>query len=105
MPAAAALDDFRASLRGLLILPGEPGYDEARKIHNGLIDKHPALIVRCAGVADVIASVQFTRRNELPASVRGGGHNVAGIALCDGLVIDLSSDALSSAAWADQLCG
>lgn len=91
MVSAAALQDFRASLRGLLVLPNEPGYDEARKIHNSMIDKHPALIVRCAGVADVTASVQFARKNDLPVSVRGGGHNVAGICLCDGLVIDLSS--------------
>jgi FAD/FMN-containing dehydrogenase len=56
-----------------------------------MVDKHPALIVRCAGVADVIASIQFARKHNLTASVRGGGHNVAGICLCDGLVIDLSS--------------
>jgi len=91
MLSVAALQDFRASLRGQLIRPTDPGYDEARKVHNAMIDKHPALIVRCAGVADVIASVQFARKNNLSASVRGGGHNVAGICLCDGLVIDLSS--------------
>jgi FAD/FMN-containing dehydrogenase len=91
MLSDAALRDFRPSLRGQLILPADPGYDEARKVHNAMIDKHPALIVRCAGVADVIASVQFARKNNLSASVRGGGHNVAGICLCDGLVIDLSS--------------
>jgi hypothetical protein len=91
MLSEATLQDFRASLRGQLILPADPGYEEARKIHNAMIDKHPALIVRCAGVADVIASIQFARKNNLSVSVRGGGHNVAGICLCDGLVIDLSA--------------
>jgi len=91
MLSEAALQEFRASLRGQLILPTDPGYDEARKIHNAMVDKRPAMIVRCAGVADVIASVQFARKNSLSTSVRGGGHNVAGICLCDGLVIDLSS--------------
>jgi FAD/FMN-containing dehydrogenase len=91
MLSAAVLEDFRDSLRGQVILPTDPGYDEARKVHNAMVDKHPALIVRCAGVADVIASVQFARKHNLTASVRGGGHNVAGICLCDGLVIDLSS--------------
>lgn len=91
MLSTAALEDFRVSLRGQLILPADAGYDEARKVHNATVDKHPALIVRCAGVADVIAAVQFARKHNLTASVRGGGHNVAGICLCDGLVIDLSS--------------
>lgn len=91
MISMAALQEFRASLRGQLILPAEASYDEARKVHNAMVDKHPALIVRCAGVADVIASVQFARKHALPTSVRGGGHNVAGICLCDGMVIDLSS--------------
>lgn len=91
MLSEAALQDFRASLRGQLIIPADADYDEARKIHNAMVDKHPALIVRCAGVADVIVAVQFARKNNLSASVRGGGHNVAGICLCDGLVIDLSS--------------
>ncbi len=91
MLSDATLQEFRTSLRGQLILPTDPRYDDARKIHNAMIDKHPALIVRCAGVADVLASVQFARKNNLNASVRAGGHNVAGISLCDGLVIDLSS--------------
>ena len=85
-----AMQEFRTSLRGQLITPTDPDYDRARKIHNATIDKHPMLIVRCAGVADVIASVRFARKNSLAVSVRGGGHNVAGICLCDGLVIDLS---------------
>jgi len=74
------------------MLPGQPGYDEARRIHNGMIDKHPAMIVRCAGVADVISAVRFARKEGIVASVRGTGHNVAGFSLCDdGLVIDLSA--------------
>jgi len=91
MVSEATVREFRAALRGQLILPTDPGYDDTRKIHNGMIDKHPAIVVRCAGVADVIASVQFARSNDLTASVRGGGHNVAGLSLCDGVVIDLSS--------------
>lgn len=90
MLSGVTMQEFRASLRGQLVLPADPGYDDARKIHNAMIDKHPALIVRCAGVADVVASVHFARKNNLTTSVRGGGHNVAGISLCDGLVIDLS---------------
>lgn len=94
---AAALDEaiireFKSSLRGELLRPGEAGYDEARQIWNGMIDKRPALIARCAGVADVIDAVNFARDNDLLLAVRSGGHNVAGNALCDGgLVIDLSS--------------
>ena len=74
------------------MLPGQPGYDEARRIHNGMIDEHPAMIVRRAGVADVISAVRFARKEGIVASVRGTGHNVAGFSLCDdGLVIDLSA--------------
>ena len=69
----------------------DDAYEEARKVWNGLIDKHPALIARCAGAADVIAAVNFANEHDLLLSVRGGGHNVAGQAVCnDGLVIDLS---------------
>jgi len=83
---------FRTTLRGPSLCPGEPGYDESRKLHNAMIDRHPAMIVRCAGVSDVIAAVEFARNNNIVTSVRGTGHNVAGISLCDdGLVIDLSA--------------
>jgi FAD binding domain-containing protein len=86
----ASLSAFQTSLRGQLLLPNQPGYDEARKLHNAMIDKRPAAIVRCAGVADVIAAVKFARSQGIVTSVRGTGHNVAGFALCDdGLVIDL----------------
>jgi len=87
----SSVDKFKASLRGELLGPGDAGYDEARKIWNGMIDKRPALIARCAGVADVISCVNFARANNVLVAVRGGGHNIAGNAVCDGgLVIDLS---------------
>ncbi|HSL01464.1 MAG TPA: FAD-dependent oxidoreductase, partial [Rubrobacteraceae bacterium] len=87
----AAVERFGSGLRGELLRPGDPGYEAARKVWNGLIDKRPALIARCAGVGDVIDSVNFARENDLLVAVRGGGHNVSGNAACDGgLVIDLS---------------
>jgi FAD/FMN-containing dehydrogenase len=87
----AAVHDFAASLRGPLLRPGDNGYDEARKVWNGMIDRRPALIARCAGVADVIAAVRFARAHELLVAVRGGGHNITGNAVCEGgLMIDLS---------------
>jgi FAD/FMN-containing dehydrogenase len=87
----AVVERFGSGLRGGLLRPGDSAYEEARKIWNGLIDKRPALIARCAGVGDVIDSVNFARENDLLVAVRGGGHNVAGNAVCDGgLVIDLS---------------
>jgi FAD/FMN-containing dehydrogenase len=87
----ATVQTFKASLRGEVIRPGDDSYDAARKVWNGMIDRRPALIARCAGVADVIRAIQFARAHELLIAVRGGGHNVAGSAVCDGgLVIDLS---------------
>jgi len=87
----SSIQDFKAGLSGALLRPGEPGYDDARKIWNGMIDKRPALIARCRGVADVISSVRFARTHDLLLAVRGGGHNLAGNAVCDGgLMIDLS---------------
>ena len=86
-----AVQEFRAGLRGELLRPGDRDFDTARKVVNGAIDKTPALIVRCAGVADVLRSVKFARVNELTVAMRGEGHNVAGNAVCDdGIVIDLS---------------
>lgn len=71
--------------------PGDEGYDLSRKVWNAMIDKHPGLVAKCAGAADVVASVDFARENGLLVSVKGGGHNVAGKAVCDGgLMIDLS---------------
>jgi len=88
----AAIDGFAAGLQGQLIRPDDPTYDSVRQIWNGHIQRRPALIARCSGVADVIAAVRFGREHELRVSVRGGGHAVAGHALCDdGLVIDLST--------------
>ena len=87
----ATVQKFADSLRGPLLGPGEDGYDGARKVWNGMIDRRPALIARCAGVADVVAAVRFARTHELLVSVRGGGHNITGNAVCeDGLMIDLS---------------
>lgn len=86
-----AIQEFSAGLRGQVVRPGDAGYDEARMVWNGMIDRHPGMIVRCAGVADVIAAVNFARANDLLVAVRGGGHNAAGLAVCDGgMVIDLS---------------
>ena len=86
-----AIEQFSAELRGGHLLRGDEGYDDARTIYNAMIDKQPALIVRCAGVADVIHAVNFARTNDLVVSVRGGGHNVSGNAITDGgLMIDLS---------------
>src|SRR5216110_2184567 len=87
-----AVADFKANLRGRLIDPGDKDYDEARKVYNGMIDKKPRLIARCADVADVINSVNFARENDLLVAIRGGGHNAGGLGICDdGLVIDLGS--------------
>ena len=89
--SAEALEALRGGLRGTLCLPGEPGYDEARTIWNAMIDRRPALIVRAAGAADVIRAVSFAREHGLLLAVRGGGHNIAGNAVCDGgLMLDLS---------------
>ncbi len=87
----AALADLARHFRGELIRPGDPQYDAVRRIWNGAIDRHPALVARCTGVADVQAAVRFARERDLLVAVRGGGHNVAGTAVCDGgVVIDLS---------------
>ena len=92
MISAPAIQKFRPTLRGQSYCPGEAGYDETRKIPNGMIDRRPALIVRCSGAADVIACVQFAREQDALVSVRGGGHSVAGKSVCDGgLMIDLSA--------------
>ena len=85
------LSDLSASMTGSVQCPGDPEYDQARTIWNAMIDRHPAVITRCLTTTDVIAAVNFAREHELLVSVRGGGHNVAGNAVCDnGLMIDLS---------------
>ena len=86
--AITALAD---ALRGRLVQPSDADYDTARAVWNGMVDRHPALIGRCAGVADVVTSVNFAKEHDLLLAVRGGGHNAAGNAVCDdGLVIDQS---------------
>ena len=85
------LDELGGALRGELLLPGSVDYDTGRRIWNGAIDRRPAAIARCAGVADVAAAVRYARERDLLVAVRSGGHGVGGQALCDGgLVIDLS---------------
>src|SRR4051812_25426401 len=87
----AAIGSLRASLGGALLRAGDAGYDEARTIFNGMIDRHPALIAQCASPGDVIKAAKFAREHDLIVSVRGGGHNVAGSAICEGgLMIDLT---------------
>lgn len=86
-----AIDELKTALRGELMLPGDSEYDDARSIWNAMIDRKPALIARCLGVADVVACVNFARENELLLSIKGGGHNISGLAVCDdGLMIDMS---------------
>ncbi len=86
-----AMARLREALRGDVLAPGDEEYEAARLIYNGMIDKRPALIARCLGAGDVVASVRVARDYGLTVAVRGGGHNVAGLATCDdGMMIDLS---------------
>ncbi len=88
---AQAFAKLSARCTGMLLRPGDPGYDEARRLHNGMIDKRPALIARCRGSADVAEAIRFAQDQDLEIAVRGGGHNVAGLAVREGgLMIDLS---------------
>jgi hypothetical protein len=85
------IENFKATLRGQLIQPEDAGYDDACKVHNGMIHKRPRMFARCADVADVITAVNFARDNNILVSIRCGGHNAGGLGICDdGLVIDLS---------------
>jgi FAD/FMN-containing dehydrogenase len=85
------LDGLQARLQGELLTTGDTGYDESRTIWNGMIDRSPGLVARCLGVADVVATVNFAREHALLLSIRGGGHNISGLALCDGgMTIDMS---------------
>src|SRR5262245_32522735 len=96
---AIAFAELGTSFRGELLRPSSPGYDSGRRIWNGAIDRRPACIARCAGTADVVAAVRFAREHDLEIAVRGGGHNVAGTAVCDdGVVIDLTA---MRAVWVD----
>jgi FAD/FMN-containing dehydrogenase len=88
---AEAVATLAGTFTGQLLLPGDPGYDDARKVHNGLVDKRPALIARCRGVADVVDALQVAGDQKLEVAVRGGGHNVAGRATtAGGVMIDLA---------------
>ncbi|MDB5076321.1 MAG: (R)-6-hydroxynicotine oxidase, partial [Chloroflexi bacterium] len=87
---AAAVLDLRSRIRGELVQPGDPSYEQVRAVYNGMIDRHPALIVLGVDVADVMSAVNFAREHQLTLAVQGGGHNGAGLGTCDdGVVIDL----------------
>lgn len=89
--AQKKIEEFESGFRGIVLTADSHGYEQARKIWNGMFDKKPAVIARCVGTSDVIKSVNFARDNNLEISVKGGGHNSAGTAICDdGLMIDLS---------------
>jgi FAD/FMN-containing dehydrogenase len=90
--AQSVVKDYQDSLRGQLLFAGDQGYDHARALWNAMIDKHPALIVRCEGALDVVNSINFARENNLRVSVRGGGHSISGKSVCEGgLMIDMSN--------------
>ena len=89
--AEMTVEELKNRLRGEIVQPSDNDYDDARKVYNAMIDRRPALIARCADVADVIAAVNFGRENDMLTAIRGGGHNGGGLGICDdGLVIDLS---------------
>ncbi len=91
VPTAERIEALRERLTGPVLAPGDPDYDEVRKVHNGLVDKRPSLIARCMNTSDVVAAVRLGRDAGLEIAVRGGGHNIAGKAVTDGgLMIDLS---------------
>ena len=87
----SVINEFRENFRGEVILPEDSNYDESRKVYNGMIEKHPAIIAKCNDAADVVTAVNYGRDNNILISIRGGGHNAGGLGICnDGLVIDLS---------------
>ena len=89
---SASLDKLQSSLRGALLFPGDDGYDQARTVWNAMIDRRPALVVRCSGADDIRKAITFAREHKLLTAIKGGGHNIAGNAVCDGgLLIDLSN--------------
>src|SRR5262245_31675659 len=91
MSVSVTLDQLAPTFTGQLLQPTDPGYDEARRVHNGLIDKKPAIVARCHGTADVVDAVKLARSMNLEIAVRGGGHNVGGRGTIDGgLMIDLA---------------
>ena len=109
--ARPTIQELTDRLRGRVVVPGDADYDAARSVWNGMIDRRPALIVMCAGVGDVMAAVTYARAHDLPVAVRGGGHNVAGTAVCDdGVVVDVSGmrgvrvDPARRTVWAQAGC-
>src|SRR5438132_610355 len=91
MSIQQAITEFRGQFRGTVLEPEEAAYEEARRVYNGMIDRRPRLIAKCADVADVMAAVRMAKSSALRVSIRGGGHNAAGLGVCDdGMVIDLS---------------
>src|SRR4029453_652809 len=87
----AAIDELRTTFSGELVRPNDASYEEARRVHNGLVDRRPSLIARCRGTADAAAAVGFAPQRGAPLSIRGGGHNIAGRSVLDGgIVVDLS---------------
>ena len=99
--APEALQSFRAAFKGRVLTPDDADYDETRQVWNAMIDRRPGLIARCTGTVDVVQAVRFARQHGLLCSVRGGGHNIAGLAVCEGgLMIDLS---LLRGVWVDPV--
>jgi len=93
------LDNLKMKLKGPVLLPGESGYGDSRTVWNAMIDRNPAFVVRCLGAADVIACVEFARDHRLLICIKGGGHNIAGLATADGaMMLDLS---LMRGVWVD----
>lgn len=89
---ATAISSLKARLRGPLLLPADAGYDESRSLWNAMIDRRPAAVVRCLGAADIVTSIQFAREQKVALTIKGGGHNIAGLAASDGgLMLDMSS--------------
>ncbi len=113
--AGTTIEQLRTRVTGRVVQPGDDSYEDARRVYNFMIDRHPRVIVRCAGVTDVVAAVDFARNNELDLAVRGGAHSVPGFGTCDdGVVVDLSgmrevrvdptartADAAGGATWGD----
>ncbi len=100
LPNAEALQH---AIRGQVISPDDPAYDASRAIWNGMIDRRPSAIARCVGTADIQACLRFARENDLPFTIRGGGHNIAGLAIADdALMIDLSG---MRGAWVNHEAG
>jgi FAD/FMN-containing dehydrogenase len=97
------IDQLRGSVRGGLLVPGQYGYDEARALWNAMIDRRPAIIVRCLGSGDVLTCVNFAREHGMTLSIKGGGHNISGLAICnDGLMLDMS---LMRGVWVNPNAG